>query len=469
MKLRLIFCLSLLCFAIWFGPVARAQESGLVVGEIDFPENVWGRQVLPFDVTNNTPELKFLTVETDIAFEDSYIKPRRLLRSNFVVPPETSERLTPQLEIPSNYGQMTLWVRIYDVIDTLDDLALGTRVFEQPFRVRLRAPEGIVPYFQERITLPPLAGNYGLMDNEFARLLPILLSEGKSPSEIAVMAETDTAFVRDLAGRMVTLRYLQATGSGYAPVAAVIPQGFALEGRALADSLANQLADALTANFGERRRLIDSLAAAGRMKDDSTNFYQGTTVLYRPYPLTAGLCLWRELGEGFIGQGQPFRILATTDPCRPNLGPYMYLVQGGDFYNGTHLYDARIVKATLEMRFGDQIPEVECFAGFERKMRLNENTDWAYSREYAPETFLIDTGLTYPVVRALTARARDLLGPALTELGALAARHGQSAVTGGHRYWFWNLIATRTLARLIETGSLTREGNGQFKLIEKTK
>jgi hypothetical protein len=206
--------MKMMLVPIWLGLVsgAVAAEPEVIVGEIGFPKHVWGIQDLPFKVTNKTDWLKFLIVETEVGFEGSYVNPHRIVRTNFVLEPSGVTEVVPKIEVPPNFGQMTLWVRLFDVVDTLDDIALGTKVFEQPFKIKFRMPDGIYPYFQERITLPPLVGYHGLFDNELVRLIMVMVTEGKKLSEIAALCGADTAYVNSIATQMDAARYLKRGG-----------------------------------------------------------------------------------------------------------------------------------------------------------------------------------------------------------------------------------------------------------------
>ncbi len=60
--------LILTLVAVLIAASVLAQEPDVVVGEIPFPQHVWGKQTLPFEVTNKTDWLKFgfpLMYQTD--------------------------------------------------------------------------------------------------------------------------------------------------------------------------------------------------------------------------------------------------------------------------------------------------------------------------------------------------------------------------------------------------------------------
>ncbi len=145
----------------------------------------------------------------------------------------------------------------------------------------------------------------------------------------------------------------------------------------------------------------------------------------------------------------------------------MYMVQGGDYYLGNHYYSARRTGGGLVAHVGDRIPIVECRPGFDKKLQARQNVDWSLDRSYAPEAFVYDTTLINPMLRLLDRGVEEVLRATGMEFRQLNSDHGHTGLAGGTRYWFWNLAATRTLAKLVEAGTLTRSGNGQYRLMEK--
>src|SRR3989304_10436598 len=116
------------------GSVICAQPEAtdaLVVGNIDIPSFRWGRQTATFEVTNNSDWLKYVTVETEIRFEGSFLNPVRVVHTHYPIIPGEPRVLTPQIDIPGNYGKASLYIRLYDVVDTLDVIMPGQMVFEQ--------------------------------------------------------------------------------------------------------------------------------------------------------------------------------------------------------------------------------------------------------------------------------------------------------------------------------------------------
>ncbi len=76
---------------------------------------------------------------------------------------------------------------------------------------------------------------------------------------------------------------------------------------------------------------------------------------------------------------------------------------------------------------------------------------------------MIDTTVVRPALDALAGDIDSLLVHAYFDLKALSQSYGREKASYGMRYWFWNLVASRTLVKLHEQGIIERRGNGQFK------
>ena len=446
--------------------VAAAQSAEVTVGKIDFPERVWGTQKISFDISNQTENLKFIVVESDITFEDSYVGGRRVKYTNFILGPEMEMTINPVVNIPGNYGQATCWVILHDVVDTLDDISLGTKLFEQKFLLKFRAPEAIEPYRQEKITLPPLIGETYDWDNELARLSVLLINEGKTFEEIATLTNTAVENVQEVVRRLITSGYVKRGAAGsYKLSVPVITLEEAKEGREFADKLSDQMAALVKKNLETYPSLIDSLETAGTISGDSANFYEGASLLYFRYPLISAMLLWKDLGHRFISEGGRMMIYRQGVMCTPNIGEFTYVVQGGDYFNGSQYFNPTVNIRYHKVEFGDVVPRIECTpAARESKGRTRKGEDWNLSPEFAPQSIVFDTGFVNPALRHLRAGFSDVLLPALDSLTEIDKKYGHETLSRGVKFWFWNLAATRTVGKLIEDGVLTRQGNGQFSL-----
>jgi len=436
----------------------------LAIGNIDIPSFRWGRQTATFEVTNNSDWMKYVTVETEISFEGSYLNPVRVIHTSYpLVPGETSE-LTPEIDVPGNYGKASLYVRLYDVVDTLDELMPGQKVFEQPFKLTFHVPETAFSYIQEKVVLPPTVINNPLWDTEVSHLLPILLEEGKSLEEIAAILEADVSFVKQTVANMTVYNLLEKSEDGsVVPLFPIFSVKQAEETKKLVEQSSDRLVKLIAGNMDDYQKVLDSMVGAGSLTTDSNDFIHGGTVLYRKYPVVAGLLLWYDLGQKFIGAGNPLMPFEGTDPCHALIGRFMYVVQGGDVFNGHHYYLSTKSTIGIDITYGDTIPGISCPKKLAARRVLREKAHFNYDKDHVPEVFIVSASLVKPALTVIGKGSEELFPEIRDDLVRISNNHGQAEVSVAERYWFWNQVASRTLEKLVKDGSITREGNGMFK------
>jgi hypothetical protein len=457
-----IFCgLVLFRFA---GAQEPEPEPGpeLFVGEINYSSLRWGKRTAIFEVTNNTDELKYITVETEVHFSGLYLNPNRRMRSHYVLKPFEAQIFRPAVYIPGNFGTAKIKISLYDVVDTLDAILPGQKFFEQPFTIRYHAPDEIFSYANEKIDLPPMVERHPDFDNEFARILPELLNEGKSVEEIATMAMADTSFVQEAVENMIRKGYVREEDKSYILTFPFISVDEAEEAKKLAVALSDTLAKMIENNMALYGNILDSLVSVGAVDKDSNAFFDGGVVLYRPYPVISALLLWYHLGQKFITRSAPLWIYDGTDPCNAHIPYYMYAVRGGATFNGTQFYALIPGFSTFQILFGDEIPVIDCGEYFILKAKLKQQVSWNFTEEFYPESFMLDTLVVKPMLIALGAGADSLLIETYFRLRDIAVKYGHKKLLYGERYWFWNLTATRTLKKLVDKGVIIRRGKGQF-------
>ena len=443
--------------------VSSVLAQDLVVGDSKMPPLKWGKQTLDYEMTNNTDYLKFIAIKIDIQFSGSYLHPHRNTTSfAYLVPQETST-ISANYVVPGNFGKANIKVELYDVVDTLDLILPDQKFFEQPFVLTFRVPEGMQDYLGEKINLPPRVEQHPTFDSEFSRILLYLLNEGRSPQEIAVLANADTIMVNGLMKEFIDYGYVGLRDSVYRLGFPVIKTAEAEETRQLALAVADSLVARVEKNLPVYFDTLASLAQQGLMSADSNEFYDGGSLFYHKYPAIAAFFLWYDLGRDFITRSAPLLLYDNTDPCNAKIPFYMYAVQGGDVFNGSHFYAPFIGPYGYQFIFGDSVPDLDC-TGWNRPQRPMNN--WAQQLNYVedvPEVFVVDTVIAKTAMKALAGDASGLLEYAYAELFKLADKHGHYKVQFGQRYWFWNLVATRTLEKLVEKGICQRRGAGIYR------
>ncbi len=443
---------------------ASAQPD-ITVGDVNFPSLRWGEQKSLIDVTNNSEWVKFIVVETELEFEGTYLHPSRKVRTHHAIAPEETATLEASVLVPGNFGRADAVVKMYDVVDTMDVLMPGQKFFEQPFMLNFHIPDELVPYMQTRIDLPPRVEDHPYFDNEFSRLAFVLLNEGRTAGEMADMAKCDTSFVTSQMELMEDVGFVRKKNDTWALNVAVIRADEAEAEREIAVNLADTLAKRIAAGMDEYRAVLDSLVAVGRVANDSMAFFDPGTVLYRPYAVIGPLALWWDLGREFITRSAPLLIYDGTELCNANIPIYMYAVEGGPIVNGHQFYALLPGDAGYVIHWGDTIPEITCSPDFLRKRTIPIRISYSFEDDFFQENYMVDTTVVYPAIDALTSGTDSLLFDTYTTVRDLAVdKFGHTRLNFGHRYWFWNLVATRTLDLLVERGVVTPFAKGQFQL-----
>lgn len=440
-----------------------AEGPEILVGDVNFSSLRWGWQTVTFEVTNNSDDLKYVTAEIEVQFSGSYLNPNRRTLSHTFLKPRQSKLFSPRVFIPGSYGRAQITVYLYDVVDTLDILLPGQKFLQQVFSINYSIPDEILDYFNEKITLPPRVERHPDFDYEFSRVVLYMLNEGRKLEEIAEMAKADTSFVTEIVQNMTAKGYLVKKNGTYRTTFPLISISEAETAKKLARQLSDALAKLIEENMKTYPKILDSLVSAGAVDKDSNSFLNGGVVLYRPYPIVSALLLWFDLGQKFITRSAPLWIYDGTDLCNAYIPQYMYAVQGGDVFNGTQFYYLSSAGQDFRILYGDVEPEIDCPEDYSLKGKLGKRIDWRYDRKYLPETFMLDTLVVRPVLDALAIGTDSLLEDAYYKLRDIAVKHGHEKLLFGERYWFWNLVATDVLRKLVDKKVITPRGNGQFQ------
>ncbi len=457
-----ILLITLLTIIVTVLPLTAQDD--LVVGNIATPTFSWGKQTAEFEITNNSDWFRFATVETEISFKGTYLSPSRIVHSHFPLIPGETVMLNPTVEVPGNYGSAILYIRIFDVIDTLDLLMASQKIFEKEFKLTFNVPDEVSSYFESTVMFPPMVDNNPIWDNEFTHVLPLLISEGKTVEEIAAMTNADISYVQGVMSEMVIsgALFYQRDGT-YRNQFPVFKIEQAKKTKAIVEVTSDKMADLIAKNLIRYPDVLDSMIKAGTLSPDKDDFMGGGAALYSEYPTVAGLLMWFELGQAFISGKEPLTIFKQTNPCHANLGKYMYAVQGGDNYSGHHFFYLNRKTKQYDIRFGDNIPVVECNEGFMVRKILREMQDYRYGANFTPEPFMVSAAVVAPALRALSEGSQVVFDEIRAGLSATSQEFGFKEVTIAERYWFWNMFASSTVDKLVERGALTRNGNGMYK------
>lgn len=454
----------LLAVCSLFTQTVFAQDGAEVtVADINLPNLRWGNQQANFEVTNKSEYLKFIAVVSTISFTESYFKPVRKVRTNYILGPFESKILTPHVFVPGNYGKAVITIQLFDVIDTADILLPRQKFFEQPISVQYHIPDAALSYLSDRITLPPLIDRGGTWDNDLSRLLLFLLRENKTFAEIAKITDADEEFIKQTADAMVLESNLKKVDDRYVPVFAVLRNDEVAAYSDLVKKFSDSLVSLVERNLPAYRHVRDTLARTGLMSADTLDFLNSGGILYREYPTIAGLFLWYDLGKQFVTENKSFAIFEGTDYCNLYTPFFMYAIQGGVQVNGHHFCSLNSTDGGTTIDFSDEIPRIECEEYYREKIRARKPVTWKFVKEDEYESFVYSPFVVEKAVRALDEGSEELIGWGKKEFEAIAKTQGFTNFAFGPRYWFWNWTATMTLEKLVKKGVLVRRGNGHYQ------
>lgn len=459
-RLLLSLVLTLMLFS-----AIQAQESEVAVGEIKIPALHWGSQTADVILTNSSEYMKVIVVAIDITFKGGELLPNRFVRTNFIIEPNWTGTIKPEIYIPGSYGKADLDIRVYDVIDTLDELLDHQLFYENKSEIEYHYPDELSDYFKTKIHLPPRVEVHPNFNNEFVRLFFILLKEGKSLKEIAEMTHAELSFIEEQALKLTEIRFLKFNSVSYELNFAVILADEAEATKALIESTSDKLASLIVKNYQDGFwGVIDSLVETKTIPRDSNDFVSGATLLYRPYPIISGLLLWFDLGQKFITRMAPLLIYDGTDICRASNFQYMYAVKGDEYFHGKQFFFLNYKNDhKYYLLFSETAPQLSCEKDFLTKNLKVRKANWGFTNRIYPEFFIVDTAVTRPILNQLGEGAGAILEDSYNQLRTIALKHGHKTVQYGHRYWFWNIVSERTLAKINDTGVINKKGNGYYK------
>ena len=463
-KFRLMTLLLLLVFTD--ASSGFAQETEVLkydVSDYDLESLGWGRHYVPLEIINTEEYIQFVTVVTNVICKGEKYSPERKLVANYPLYANDTVSMQAMFWVPGNYGEFSYKLSLYHVIDTLDELLDYQMFFNDTGSYTIKHPAGIKPYLQKKVTLPPMVGRHMDLDYDFARIMPFLVSENKSAGEIAKLAGCDSSFVIDHLEYMSTRGFYRKDGSRYRSMVPTISISEAAESNKLAVEIADKISGKLSINIDSYWDVLDTLIAAGKIVNDSDAFMDGGSVLYRPYPVVTALSLWFDMGRSFITGTAPFNLFDRTDFCNAHIPYYMYMIEGDEIVSGNCFYAMTTSGNSYQIIYGDTIPQITCPLGFMFASMAGVEVQWEYQKEYFPESFMMDSATVRPMLVHLRTGIDPIMAEAFNKLTQISQSYNKTFLLFGHRWWFWNLVATRVIENLTESGKLTRRGNGQYR------
>jgi len=452
--LTILIILSLICF----GPLNAAD---LKVEDITVASLSWGNQTAKIKLTNLSYDYKTIVIKTDLSFEGSELNPKRTSKKPFIIDPIYSATLNEPIEIPGNYGALKLKFTFYDVVDTLDPLYESQVFFTKEISNSFPVPEGMKAYLGAPLALPMFVDRSPLFDNQFTRYYFLFLKLGKKPEEIAGLMKTNLNYINFIADKLVAGKYLVRSGGENIPNFAVVDNSALTTLRPIINETTEKLYSAMKANLPKYDSVMTAMVSRGELTRDRDNIMEIGSVLYHKYPVILGLLLWNKIGREFINDGPRFSIFENSDPCRADMGEFMYMaVSASDLSGRSFYYDLIDVDGE---RFHTSIGDVSlvCEPVGESYKVVNKYY-WNFLETDFPIIFSYDDETNSDLLAILGEGCVKLTEPLKEAINKLYLEGKDLRKVRGARYWSWNLVITGVMDKLDKSKLAVKEGNGIY-------
>ena len=442
--------------------VAASDSTDFRVGEVRLSSTAWGEQTASFDLTNLSPDYRFITMLTQVRFPDVPQEAARVNRRSLLVAPGATVPLKISYEIPGQYGQGLLNIRLYDVVDTLDMLLESQLFYDREFEFNIAVPPRIQPIIDGGVHTPVFVDRTYAFDSDFLKIVLVLLHRGKSTAQIARLADVDEDYMVSTMNYLLGRGLVDSTASGFRPTVAIIDEAVREMIMSGVDETVAELYGLLEENLAAYEGALEGLIEAGEVTSDPNNLLEGTSILHHRYPVVLGLLLWDELGRDFVNDGQPFEAMRGADPCQGDMGEYLYLVTGDESGVGNTFYFYRNDRQGDRFYIGTGRPEISCGEDFTGRRQRGKSANWIFARGNPPIYYTIDPPRLKTALAVLAGGTREPLSALRESLDRVIGERQSDEVLGGARYWCWNMVVSELIDRLEKSGAIEKEGSGIY-------
>ncbi|MFQ5607655.1 MAG: hypothetical protein ACE5GA_06890, partial [Candidatus Zixiibacteriota bacterium] len=176
-------------------PFAQSEAGDWEIGELDLSGLKWGKQTRRIPIRNNTDDYHFLVAHcVTQSARQGYARPRETV-SNYVVLPGEQGLVHIVIDVPESFAEVTVTFGIYDVVDTLDDLALGSKLYGREERVKVIFPESLEAIRESNLRAGWILRYNESLSDDLQLALNLMLARGEPISKIAESTGLPTEYV----------------------------------------------------------------------------------------------------------------------------------------------------------------------------------------------------------------------------------------------------------------------------------
>jgi len=454
--------LALIAWAV--GAVAAYAQPQVEVLKVEEPEWTWGSQSIAVTVRNNSEYVRFLVMKTTLKCQGEGEPWNIQSRFTTYLPTGEPTKLAPVITVIGNYGTGTVNLTAYDVVDTADVVLPEQKFLDTTFEFTIDMPPEARKWVEQRLVLPPRVDQHPYFYDQYSRLMIQFIAAGIRIDEMARICGSRATYSRYVLGRMQRHGLARL---GETAIELNFPYISGKEAEAclpLANRSANLLADAIAGNLAKYESRLDSLVRSGVIPDDRDNLISGTMVLYEPYIMVSALLLWYDLGSSFVTDGKPLQIYKDSDICNAANVSFIYALEADDSLAGRHFFALMSRQEGDGILFADHDPELVCSGNYPARPGVAAKATYEFPEDDRPEFFFLDTTLARPALDGLGKGTSQIVDQTYADLKDLAGQYGRTELAPAYKYWFWNLVATKTLDLLTQRGAVKGRGTNNFQL-----
>lgn len=425
----------------------------------------WGPQKITATLTSHELDYRFIHAEAKVAFTGGLQDISRKSEMNLIISPDSIINLVIPISIPGSFGSGVVEIAIYDVVDTLDRTLPRQLIYSGEIQFSAEIPEAVRGLVDQGIQVPLFVEQSETFDNIFNRILPVLLSQGRTLNEISEMCNTEFSFVRQMADDMRNKGYAVKQGNVYKPTIAVIDNDKAAALESLAVSTADKLYDLYMANFPAFENKVQEMVQQKMLTDDAFDLMDGGSVLHHPHPSLTALSLWERIGKNFINGGTAFSGYRRLTLCNVEIGDFMFLAVGDSSLTPRSFYffdndpqGKRFIsgivdtyeKCTPQLKAGGKYPINAMFPA-----------------DQQPMYFSYESARCDPALTVLESGIPDFMDRLGNEFNAVWGGNADEQSSKSARYWFWSYMAERLIHKFDKDSKITPEANLYiFQIVE---
>ncbi len=439
-----------------------SADDDFKVSSIELNSKDWGTDMATFKVSYTGDEYKFVVATSVAEYTDGPYHPVRLFRKNYFLQPESSVDVELPVIVPASYGKAEISVILYDVVDTLDQLYESQIFYDKSFPVEYKVPPQLSKEVNLDIALPVLMEQNDLFDNALTRLVPVLLSRGKTVDEIAYLCNAKPSVIDAVVRELVARRFLVVAGEKIRPGFLVIDTTTINKLLPAIDKTTEEIYEQIVANMPAFDSLVRQLVASGKVTSDPNDVLSGSSILHHKYPLIMTFLMWNLLGRSFIADGAPFDIFKGSDPCNGVMGQYFYMVPAGDKYVGKSFYYQSTIfgQETAFCGFGHF--NIVCESNYEEKAKNKLQARWFFERDSKEMAFMFNTPELIEPVSLLMENTNPPMSDLRADIDSTLDGYMYGLYGKGARYWCWNLVVTGVMEKLVKNNIVKKEGSGLY-------